>query len=333
MGTVAYKMKDMRLSVYVLLLALSCWAGERVKVAVVFDATGKSDRGLDSLAYEGGTRARKGLGVVFKYAKAKDDVQMEEALRGFASKGFDLVIGTGFAAQTPLKRVAEEFPKTRFAIVDAVLDLPNVASITFREHEGGFLVGIIAGMKTQSNVLGFIGGVDIPPLRRLSSGFERGAKYANPKVQLLVDYIGTGGDSWNNPAKAKELALAQIAKKADIIFEATGKSGTGVFEAVAEQKKLAIGTDTNKNRCKPGFVLTSMLKRIDLAVYRAIEDVADGRFKAGVRSLGLSDCGLGYALDEYNKDLIPQNVLDAVNKAMGDIISGKLVVQDPTAQQ
>ena len=317
----------------VLLVAtLSCWAGERVKVAIVFDAAGKNDRGFNSLAYAGANRARKELGIVFKYAVTKNDAKMEARFREYADKGFDLVIGMGFAAQPLLKRVAEEFPKTNFAIVDTTLDLPNVASVTFREQEGCFLVGIIAGMKTQSNILGFIGGVDIPPLKRFSSGFEQGAKSANPKVQLLIDYIGTGGDSWANPAKAKELALAQIQKGADILFELCGKSCTGVFDAVVEKKKLAIGADTNKDWCRPGFVLTSMLKQVDVAVYREIKDVVDGNFKPGNRSFGLGDCALGYTLDKYNKDLIPQNILDAVNKAMDDIISGKLVVQDPTAK-
>jgi basic membrane protein A len=245
-----------------------------------------------------------------------------------------------------MQSVANDYPNTNFAIVDGVIfeadgktPKQNVASLVFREHEGSYLVGMIAAAKSRTGVLGFLGGMDIPLIHRFNKGYEEGAKAVNPNVRIVSNYVGVNDAAWNNPAKGKELALAQIEKGADVIFTAAGNSGLGAFDAVeqygrndhGEANKFVIGVDSNQNAVKPGFVLTSMVKRVDNAVFDAVKEVLEGRFKGGFHVFGLDKDGVAYALDQYNRELIAEEVLTRVNEAKEKIIIGEIKVTDAMA--
>ena len=221
-----------------------------------------------------------------------------------------------------------------FAIVDGVSRLPNVASLIFKEHEGAYLVGMIAAMTSRTGILGFVGGMDIPLIHKFETGYEEGARAVNPNIRIIPNYIGVTDAAWNDPVKGKELARTQIEKGADVIFAAAGNSGLGAFDA-AEQygkddhgraRRFVIGVDSNQNWVKPGFVLTSMVKRVDNAVYQIVKDRFENRAIGGVHVYGLDNDGIGYALDQYNKDLIPPAAIEAVEAARQKIISGQIKV-------
>lgn len=318
-------MKTLRLLALVLLFAPSAHA---FKVGLVLDKGGKDDKSFNSAAYEGATRAAKDLGIDLKYVEATDTNALENLHRSFARKDFDLVIGVGFAQSDAVRKVSSQFPKIKFAIVDGDVTAPNVRALLFEEHEGSFLVGAIAAWTSKTGKVGFIGGMDIPLIRRFAMGYKAGAIYANPKVQVLENYIGTTGEAWNNPPRAKELALSQISAGADVLFVAAGASGSGVFDAVEEKKKFAIGVDSNQNWMKPGFILTSMLKRVDIAVFEAIKQAKDGKFAAGVVRFGLPDKGVDYALDKYNDKVLDASVRKKADNLKAAIVAGKVKVPD-----
>src|SRR6266513_2679240 len=274
------------------------------KVGLVLDRGGKDDKSFNSSAYEGANEAKTKLKVFLKYVEATDDNAFEPLLRAFAQRDFDLIIGIGFAQKEPIKKVAAQFPKKAFAIVDAQVDAPNVRSLLFEEHEGAFLVGAIAALTSKTGKIGFVGGMDIPLIRRFEMGYEAGAKKINPQIAVFANYVGVTSEAWNNPPKGKELALAQYERGADIIFAAAGASGLGVFDAAEERKKFAIGVDANQNWTKPGLILTSMLKRVDEAVFTTIMEAKSGKFTGGVKRFGLSNKGIDYAVDRYNEKIL-----------------------------
>lgn len=298
------------------------------RVGLVLDKGGKDDKSFNSAAYMGATKAEKELGIELKYVEALDLNALDNLHRQFAKKKFDLIIGIGFAQSEAIQKIAKQFPEQHFALVDGEVNLPNVKSLLFEEHEGSFVVGAIAALKSKVNKIGFIGGMDIPLIRRFEMGFKAGAQHVNPKAELLVNYIGVTGEAWNNPAKAKELALSQYGSGVDVIFAAAGASGSGVFDAAEEKKKFAIGVDSNQNWMKPGSILTSMLKRVDVAVFDTIKESKDGKFKGGVVRFGLASKGIDYALDEHNKGLLDQKMLQKVEAIKKDIVSGKIKVPD-----
>ena len=305
---------------------------DRIRVGIVFDSGGKDDRSFNAAAFRGVTRAAKDFPIVLRDAEPGDPASLEPAMRAFAEVGYDLVIGIGFA-QTPIvEAVAKDYPKINFAIIDGVSSLPNVASLVFKEHEGSYLVGMIAARKSKTGVLGFVGGMDIPLIHRFETGYEEGARAVDPKVQVIQNYVGVTEAAWNNPGKGKELAVAQIGKGADVIFAAAGNSGLGVFDAAEQYDKFVIGVDSNQNWVKPGHVLTSMVKRVDNAVYQIIGDMVNHRFKGGVHVYGLPDGGVGYAMDQYNEKLVPPDVLREVEAAKAKIIRGEIKVTDALAQ-
>jgi basic membrane protein A len=313
---------------------LSYAAGDpkKVHVGIVFDSGGKDDRSFNAAAFRGVTRAAKDFPIVLRDAEPGDPASLEPAMRAFAEVGYDLVIGIGFA-QTPIvESVAKDYPKLNFAIVDGVSELPNVASLVFKEHEGSFLVGMIAARKSKTGTLGFVGGMDIPLIHRFEVGYEEGARSVNPRVRIIQNYVGVTEAAWNNPGKGKELALAQIGKGADVIFAAAGNSGLGAFDAAEQQGKFVIGVDSNQNWVKPGYVLTSMVKRVDNAVYQIIGDLVNHRFKGGVHVYGLPDGGVGYAMDQYNEKLVPPDVIREVEAAKAKIIKGEIKVTDAMAK-
>ena len=321
--------------------------GCKIKVGIVFDIGGKNDRSFNAAAWEGGKRAQNELPICLYDVEPGNPTSIEPAMRAFAEKNFDLIVGIGFAQGPIMQKVAEDYPNIKFAIIDGVIfeadgktPKSNVASLVFREHEGSYLVGMIAAAKSKTGVLGFLGGMDIPLIHKFETGYEEGARSVNPNIRVIDNYVGVTDGAWNNPGKGKELALAQIEKGADVIFTAAGNSGLGAFDAVeqygknaqGEANKFVIGVDSNQNMVKPGFVLTSMVKRVDNAVYDAIKEVLEGRFKGGFHVFGLDKDGVAYAMDQYNRPLIPQDVITRVEESKAKIVAGDIQVTDAMAQ-
>ena len=298
------------------------------KVGLVLDRGGKDDKSFNSSAYQGAMEAKKKLGVFVKYVEATDDNAFEPMIQALAKRDFDLIIGVGFAQKEPIRRAAEQFPKSHFAIVDAQVDAPNVCSLLFEEHEGAYLVGAIAALTSKSGKVGFVGGMDTPLIRRFEMGYEAGAKKINPQVGVVANYVGVTSEAWNNPPKGKELALSQYNNGVDVIFAAAGASGLGVFDAAEEKKLFAIGVDANQNWTKPGLILTSMLKRVDEAVFSTIEEAKAGKFKAGVKRFGLVNKGIDYAVDQYNEKILTQAVRQRADELKAEIVAGKIQVPD-----
>jgi len=298
------------------------------KVALLLDRGGKDDKSFNASAYEGATEAKKKLGIYLKYVEATDDNAFESLLRGFAQKDFDLIIGIGFAQREAIQKVAAQFPQKHFALVDSQVDAPNVRSLMFEEHEGSYLIGAIAAMTSKTGKVGFVGGMDVPLIRRFKMGYEAGAKKINPQITVIANFCGVTGEAWNNPPKGKELAMAQYGNGVDVIFAAAGASGLGVFDAAEERKKFAIGVDSNQDWTKPGLILTSMLKRVDLAVFTAIQDAQAGKFTAGLQRFGLADRGVDYSVDRYNERILTESVRKRADELKAEIIAGKIVVPD-----
>ena len=317
-----------------------------IKVGIVFDIGGKNDRSFNAAAWEGVKRAEKDLQICLYDVEPGNPTSIEPAMRAFAEKNFDLIIGVGFAQGPIMQKVATDYPNIKFAIVDGVIfeadgktPKQNVASLVFREHEGSFLVGMIAASKSKSGVLGFIGGMDIPLIHRFETGFEEGAKSINPNIKVIDNYVGVTDSAWNNPGRGKELALSQIGQGADIIFTAAGNSGLGAFDAVeqfgktgGEANKFVIGVDSNQNGVKKGFVLTSMVKRVDNAVYDVVKEVLNKNFNGGFHVFGLDKDGVAYAMDDNNAGLIPDDVLKKVEEARTKIVNGEIKVTDAMAK-
>jgi basic membrane protein A len=298
------------------------------KVGLVLDKGGKDDKSFNSAAYEGATQAQKELGIELKYVEATDSNSIENLHRSFAKKDFNLIIGIGFAQADAVKKISAQFPDKKFAIVDGNVSAPNVKSLMFEEQEASYLVGAIAALKSKTGKIGFIGGMDIPLIRRFEMGYKAGAEKINGKVNVVSNFIGVTGEAWNNPAKAKELALNQYNTGVDVIFVAAGASGTGAFDAAEDKKAFAIGVDSNQNWMKPGFILTSMLKRVDVAVFDTIKEAKEGNFKAGVVQFGLKNKGVDYALDANNDKLLTPEIRKKVDDLKGQIIAGKIIVPD-----
>jgi len=318
----------------------------QIKVGIVFDIGGKNDRSFNAAAWEGVRRAEKDLPICLYDVEPGNPTSIEPAMRAFAEKNFDLIVGVGFAQGPIMQKVADDYPNIKFAIVDGVIfekdgktPKQNVASLVFREHEGSFLVGMIAASKSKTGVLGFVGGMDIPLIHRFETGFEEGARSVNPNIRVIDNYVGVTDSAWNNPGKGKELALSQIGQGADVIFTAAGNSGLGAFDAVeqygktnGEANRFVIGVDSNQNGVKPGFVLTSMIKRVDNAVYDVVKEVLGGGFKGGFHAFGLDKDGVAYAMDDNNKSLISEDILKKVEEAKNKIVAGEIKVTDAMAK-
>lgn len=321
--------------------------GCSTNVGIVFDIGGKNDRSFNAAAWEGVQRAEKELNICLYDVEPGNPTSIEPAMRAFAEKNFDLIVGVGFAQGPIMQKVATDYPNIKFAIVDGVIfeadgktPKQNVASLVFREHEGSFLVGMIAAAKSKTGVLGFVGGMDIPLIHKFETGYEEGARAVNPNIRVIDNYVGVTDSAWNNPGKGQELAISQIDQGADVIFTAAGNSGLGAFDAVekygrnadGEANKFVIGVDSNQNGQKPGFVLTSMVKRVDNAVYDVVKEVLGGKFAGGFHVFGLDKDGVAYALDEHNKALISPELLQKVEAAKAKIVAGEIKVTDAMAK-
>ena len=319
----------------------------KVRVGIVFDIGGKDDRSFNAAAWAGVYCASTGnwpngescgkpkLNIVLRDIEPGNPTSIEPAMRAFAERGYDLIIGVGFAQAPIMESVAKDYPNIHFAIIDGVSNLPNVASLVFKEHEGSYLVGMLAAQTSKSGTIGFLGGMDIGLIHRFEKGYEEGAKSVNPNIKVIENYVGVTDGAWNNPGKGKELSLAQIGKGADVIFTAAGNSGLGAFDAVEQAGKangrathFVIGVDSNQNMVKPGFVLTSMVKRVDNAAYSIVDDVLTGHFQPGLHVYGLDKDGVGYAMDANNKDLVTPEMIKTVEEAKRKIIAGDIKVPD-----
>lgn len=305
--------------------------GATLRVGLVFDVGGRGDKSFNDSAYRGLKRAKEELGIYYEYIEPGEGSDRESGLRMLASQKFDLVFGIGFMFSDDITHIAREFPKTKFGCVDYTVqpgrEIPsNLAALKFREEEGSYLVGAIAGFLTKTDKLGFIGGMDIPLIHKFESGYKAGVRRANPKATILVGYAGVTGEAFKNPAKGKELALSQYGQGVDIIYHASGSTGLGVFEAARDKNALAIGVDSDQYLEAPGYILTSMIKRVDNSVYNTIKDTIAGQFKGGVHIFGLKENGVGYVYDENNKDLIPDEVRKKVEELKVQIIAGEIEV-------
>jgi basic membrane protein A len=304
-----------------------------IKPAIVYDLGGKFDKSFNEGVANGAAKFKQDTGVDYRDFEITNEAQREQALRRFAHDGFSPIVAVSFAQASALEKVAAEFPDTKFAIIDAVVEKPNVRSIVFKEHEGSFLVGLLAASASKTGKIGFVGGMDIPLIRKFACGYVAGAKYKNASIDVLQNMTGTTGAAWNDPVKGGELAKSQMDRGADVVYHAAGGTGLGVLRAVADAGKLGIGVDSNQDALFPGHVLTSMLKRVDVATYKTFADAKSGELKGGVYVLGLKEDGVGYSLDDANKALVTPEMKAAADKAAADIVAGTIQVHDYMADQ
>lgn len=314
---------------------------KKVKVGLVFDVGGRGDKSFNDAAYAGLEKATKDFGdkIEVKFLEpAAGGENREQLVRLLAQEKYDVIIGVGFIFTDTITKVAKDFPQTKFGLIDGyVPDLKedsNISCLLFKDQEGSFLTGAAAALKSKSGKVGFVGGMQIPTIEKFEAGYMAGAKFVNPNIVVMSDYIGTTGEAFKDPVKGKELTLKQIKDGADVIYHASGASGIGVFEAAASQKKLVIGVDSDQSLTATDsqrpYVLTSMLKRVDTAVYDTIKSVLDTNFKGGYREFGVKDNGVGYAENEYNKDLI-SDIKPKLEELKAKIISGEIKV--PTTKK
>ena len=294
--------------------------------AIIFDLGGKFDKSFNEAAFNGAERWAKETGGTYKELEMQDEAQREQALRRLAEAGANPVVMTGFAFGDVLAKVAPDFPDTKFAIVDMVVDAPNVKSVVFNEHEGSYLVGMMAALASKTGTVGFIGGMDIPLIRKFGCGYAQGVKAVNPDATVVLNMTGDTPAAWNDPVKGAELTKAQKGQGADVIYAAAGGTGVGVLQAAADEGILSIGVDSNQNYLHPGSVLTSMMKRVDNAVYEAFKE--GEALTPGINVMGLANDGVGYAMDENNASLVTPEMQAAVDAAAEKIKSGEIVVHD-----
>jgi len=302
---------------------LGAVAAVQAQPGVIYDMGGKFDKSFNQAGHMGAERWKKETGGSYREFEISNPSQREQAMQRMARAGASPIVAIGFSQGSSVEKVAKAFPKTQFAIIDAVVTAPNVQSITFKEHEGSFLVGVMAAMASKTGKVGFVGGMDIPLIRRFQCGFEQGAKYANPKVQTVANMTGTTPTAWNDPARGAELAKAQFAGGVDVVFAAAGGTGIGVYQAAKDAGRYAIGVDSNQNHVQPGTMLTSMVKRVDVAVHNAFKGITPG-----VTSLGLKEGGVDIAIDEHNARLVTPAMKQKVDAARTDIVAGKIRVID-----
>lgn len=297
-----------------------------LKVGLIYDVTGRGDLSFCDAAYAGAKKAENEWGFKLTEVTPSQSTDTELTLRRLAKLKYDLIIGVGFLFQEPMKRVATDFPDVKFALIDAIIEQPNVASLTYRAHEGTYLAGVMAALKTETKQIGFIGGMKVPLVEAFEIGFDAGIKAANPDVELVADYVGVTPQAFNDPAKAKELALAQYNRGVDIILAAAGASGLGVLEAAKEKEKLIIWVDSNGNHLAPGLVLTSVIKGVEMSIYETIKSAQEGSFSGGLKDYGLKKGGVEYIVDDVNRELLSDEILKQVEAFKAKIIAGDIVV-------
>ena len=308
------------------LLAVGAAQAQDFKPAVIFDMGGKFDKSFNEAAYNGAEKFKDETGTDYLEFEITNESQRDQALRRMAQRA-DIVVAVGFGFTTPLETIAAEFPDKKFVIIDSVVEKPNVESVVFKEHEGSFLVGMAAALASKTGKVGFVGGMDIPLIRNFETGYEQGVKHVNPQAEVIVNYTGTTPAAWNDPARGGELAIGQFGQGADVVYAAAGATGLGVLQAAADKGKFSIGVDSNQNHLHPGSVLTSMMKRVDVAVHDAFTSAKDGSWQPGMESLGLKEEGVGYALDDNNRAVLTPEMQAKIDEAKQAIIAGTLVVK------
>ncbi len=298
------------------------------KPAVIYDTAGKFDKSFNEAVYQNGVKVMEAKGLKVREFEPQNEAQREQGLRRLASRGFSPIVAVGFNIASAVEKVATEFPDIHFTILDMVVDKPNVQSVVFKEHEGSFLVGALAAKVSKTGTVGFVGGMDIPLIRKFECGYEQGAKYANPAITVLQNMTGSTPSAFSDPAKGSELAKSQFSKGADVIYAAAGGTGLGVYQAAADAGKFAIGVDSNQNHLHPGTMLTSMVKRVGFAALNSWNQDMEGTWKPGIQVLGLKQNAVDWALDDNNKALITDDMKAYMDTLKADIISGKIKVHD-----
>ena len=296
--------------------------------AIIYDMGGKFDKSFNQSANDGTVRFKKETGIEVREFEVTNAAQREQAMTRFAQRGAQVIVAIGFSQASAVEAAAKKFPNVKFTIIDGTVNLPNVQSINFREQESSFLCGMAAALASKTGKVGFVGGMDIPLIRKFAQGYTDGAKFVNPQAEVFQNMTGTTAAAWNDPTKGGELAKSQIGRGADVIFHASGNTGGGVMQAAKDAGKLSIGCDANQNYLHPGSVLTSAVKRVDVAVYQTIMDAKNGTWKGGPIVLGLAEDGVGYSLDEHNRKLITPAMEAKLATAKADIISGQLKVAE-----
>jgi basic membrane protein A len=318
-----------------LLAALSVLAGlparlcaQPLKPAIVYDFGGKFDRSFNQSASEGVARFARDTGIVFRDFEVTNAIQREQVMRQFARHGFNLIVAVGFSQASAVDRVAREFPGVRFVIIDGLVDLPNVESVNFREQESSFLCGMAAALASHTGKIGFVGGMDIPLIRKFSLGYQAGAALVNPRIEVFQNMTGSTPGAWNDPTRGAELAKSQFGRGADVVFHAAGGTGLGVMQAAQDAGLLSIGCDSNQDYLHPGSVLTSAVKRVDVAVYKAAMAARSGTWRRGPVTLGLAEEGVGYSLDAFNRGVLTPAIEKRLEQARADIVAGRIKVPE-----
>lgn len=317
------------ISFVVLFLTLSLWnygIADPMRIGLVYDTGGRGDLSFCDASYAGATKAAEQWKVELKEITPGQSTDIERVLRQLARLRYNLIIGVGFLFQDPMIRVAPDFPNVNFAIVDAVAKGPNILSLIFKAQEGTYLVGAIAALKTKTNKIGFVGGMNVPLLHSFEAGYRAGANVIRPEIEVLVDYAGVTPQAFSDPARGKELALAQYNKGADVILAAAGATSLGILEAAKEKNKFIIWVDANGNHLAPGLVLTSMIKGVELSVYQTVQSVVEDSFSGGTKIYGLKEGGIQYIVDEDNRSLLSEDLLRRVDDLQSKIIAGEIVV-------
>jgi basic membrane protein A len=305
-----------------------------LKPAVVFDMGGKFDKSFNEGVWNGVKKFTEETGIEVMEFEVTNETQREQAMRRMVDKGATIVLGVGFAQADAISKVAADNPDVQFSIIDVGwLDAPNLRQYVFKEHEGSFLVGVAAAKASQTGKVGFVGGQDIGLISRFACGYVGGVKSILPNAEVYENMTGSTPAAWNDPARGAELTRSQIDRGADVVYHAAGGTGVGVIQAAADAGKLAIGVDSNQNGLAPGSVLTSMLKRVDVAAYETFMDAKNNAFTSGVQVLGIAEGGVDWALDDNNKSLITADIKSAIEKAKDGILSGDIVVHDFLADQ
>jgi len=302
-----------------------CATSALAEPAVIYDLGGKFDKSFNEAGHRGAQRWAEETGMTYREIELQSEAQREQALRRFAEAGHNPVITMGFAMADPLAAVSADYPDTKFVAIDVTwLDAPNIRQIGFSEHEGSYLVGMLAALASKSGTVGFVGGMDIPLIRHFGCGYAQGVMAVNPDAKVVANMTGTTPAAWNDPVKGSELTKSQISQGADVVYAAAGGTGVGVLQTATDEGILSIGVDSNQNYLHPGSVLTSMVKRVDVAVYDAMKAGAD--VETGVFILGLAEDGVAYALDEYNEPLLTDQMKATVDAAQQKIIDGEIEV-------
>jgi len=320
------------LALFVSFGAISMSLAKDFLPAVVYDFGGKNDRSFNQSAAEGAQRFTKDTGIAVREFEITSAAQREQAMTQLARRGATVIAAIGFTQASAVEKVAKEFPAVKFVIVDGVVDLPNVQSINFREQESSFLCGIAAAMASKTGKVGFVGGMDIPLIRKFALGYVEGVHYVNPQIEVFQNMTGTTPAAWGDPTKGAELAKSQFGRGADVVFHAAGATGLGVMQAASDAGLLSIGCDSNQDYLHPGSVLTSAVKRVDVAVYKAFAAARAGTWKPGQLVLGLAEDGVDYSIDEHNRSLITPAMEARLKQAKADIISGKIKVTEYKSQ-